>query len=271
MCPDSVWTLPRFEATDANRTGAKPHANKLSRFAGKSMQGDGSRHCAGGAALGTGRLLTVGRLVGGLALCAVGAGCSSLGQTSGLSAQARGDISITFESIDGLPRDVSQKLVRDLNEEAAALRIAVIPAGGEASYRLRGYLAAHPEGATTSVAWAWDAYDADLHRAFRLSGEERTGPAGPAARNSEATSWAAADEALLRRIAHAGMEQLAGFAASPPAPGAPAPPPAERSGAAVASRDPLPSEAADPAASRGRPALAALTGSDRLADAAAGR
>jgi hypothetical protein len=175
-----------------------------------------------------------------------------------MSAQAR-DISIAFESIDGLPRDLSQKLARDLNEEAAALGIAVVPAG-EAAYRLRGYLAAHPEGATTAIAWAWDVYDGELHRAFRLSGEERTAAAG---KNSEARNWATADEALLRRIAHTGMEQLASFAASPPAPPAPAPP-AERSGAAVASRDPLPSEAADPAANR-RPARAAL------ADAAAGR
>jgi hypothetical protein len=207
------------------------------------------------------------RLIGGLALCLLAGGCGSIGigQVPGMSAQGR-DISIAFESIDGLPRDLSQKLARDLDEEAAALRIAVVPAG-EASYRLRGYLAAHPEGGTTAIAWAWDVYDGQLHRAFRLSGEERTAAAG---KNSEARNWAAADETLLRRIAHTGMEQLASFAASPPAPPAPAAPPAERSGAAVASRDASPSEAADPAANRGPP-RAALTGTDRLADAAAGR
>jgi hypothetical protein len=180
----------------------------------------------------------------------------------GLSAQARGDFSIAFESIDGLPRDISQKLVRDLNEEAAALRIAVAPAGSEASYRLRGYLAAHPEGSSTSIAWAWDVYDSELRRAFRLSGEERAGA------TAGGGNWAAADEALLRRIAHAGMEQLAGFAAAGPAPVAPAPAPAERSGSAVASRD-EPAAAPDPAPRR-RSAVVGLTSTAGL-DGAPGR
>jgi hypothetical protein len=258
------------------------------------MQGDASRHCACRAVIdpcgrppaverakkfplipadagtsGVGR--SPARLICGLALCLLAGGCGSIGigQLPGVLAPAR-DISIAFESIDGLPRDLSQKLARDIDEEAAALRIAVVPAG-EATYRLRGYLAAHPAGGTTAIAWAWDVYDGELHRAFRLSGEERTAAAAPAGKNSEARNWTAADDALLRRIAHTGMEQLAGFAASPPAPPAPAAsPPAERSGAAVASRDAVPSEAADPAASR-PPARAALAGTDRLADAAAGR
>jgi hypothetical protein len=187
---------------------------------------------------------------------AAGCGSVGIGQTPALTAQAR-DISVAFESIDGPPRDLSQKLARDLNEEAAALRIAVMPAG-QASYRLRGYLAAHAHSGTTTIAWAWDVYDGDLHRAFRLSGEERTAVVAPAAKNagknSEAENWTAADEALLRRIARTGMEQLAGFAAAP-ASVAPAPPPAERNGAAVASRDGLPPEAP-------HGALAALTSTE---------
>jgi hypothetical protein len=264
----AAWTLPLFGSRDSARIGAKPLANKLSRFAGMSMQGDASQHCAGRAVIGLcGRPpAAMARLITCLAFCLLAGGCGSIGigQTPG----AR-DIRIAFESIDGLPRDLSQKLAHDLNEEAAALRIVVVPAG-EASYRLRGYLAAHPEGGTTAIAWAWDVYDDELHRAFRLSGEERTAAATPAGKNSEARNWAAADETLLRRIAHTGMEQLASFAASPPAPPAPASPPAERSGAAVASRDALPSEAVDPAANP-RPPRTALTGTDRLADAAAGR
>jgi hypothetical protein len=184
---------------------------------------------------------------------AAGCGSVGIGQNPALTAQAH-DISIAFESIDGPPRDLSQKLARDLNEEAAALRIAVRPAG-EASYRLRGYLATHAQGGTTTVAWAWDVYDGDLHRAFRLSGEERTVVATLAARNSDEKNWVAADEALLRRIAHTGIEQLAGFAAAAPASVAPAPPPGERNGAAVASRDGLPPEAP-------RGAVAALTSTE---------
>jgi hypothetical protein len=193
------------------------------------------------------------------------AGCGSLGQTPGLSAQGR-DVSIAFESIDGPPRDISQKLVRDLNEEAAALRIAVVPPGGQSSYRLRGYLAAHPEGSTTSIAWAWDVYDAELQRAFRLSGEERAGAPG------RGNNWAAADEALLRRIARSGMEQLAGFAASTPAPVVTPPsPPAERTGSAVAGREETAAPDPGAAPARRRSALAGLTSTAGLADAASGR
>jgi hypothetical protein len=230
------------------------------------MQRDGSRRIAGGAEHGPrgGAPSVAARPLFCLALCLLAAGCGSLGQTPGLSAQAR-DVSIAFESIDGVPRDISQKLVRDLNEEASALRIAVVPSGSEASYRLRGYLATRPEGSTTAIAWAWDVYDADLHRAFRLSGEERAG--APAGRHD---NWAAADETLLRRIARTGMEQLVGFAAFAPAPVVPAPAPAERSGAAVASRD---DSEPDPAAAapHRRAAWAGLTSTAGLGAAASGR
>ena len=231
------------------------------------MQSDGSRRSAGGAEFAPrGRAPSgVAQPLSCLALCLLAAGCGSIGQTTGLSAQARGDVSIAFESIDGLPRDISQKLVRDLNEEAAALRIAVVPTGGASSYRLRGYLAAHPEGSTTAIAWAWDVYDGELHRAFRLSGEERAGPTAV-----RGNSWAAADEALLRRIARPGREPLAGFAAAPPAPVAPAPAPAERSGAAVAGRDDAPEPAAAAAPNR-RSALRGFTSTAGLSEGASGR
>ncbi len=248
------------------------------------MQGDGSRRIAGRAEIDSRRPLV------GLALCLtsclLAAGCGSIGPTPGPAAQAR-DVSIAFESIDGLPRDISQRLVRDLTEEAAAFRIAVVPAGGEPSYRMRGYLAAHAEGSATSIAWAWDVYDAELHRAFRLSGEEPAGPTvrSPAGKNPAGRIWATADEALLRRIARAGMEQLAGLLGSAPAPAAPAPASPERNGAVVASRDDFRAAAAgsfpdETAAAldsvavplpHRRPVLAGFTSTARLADAAAGR
>jgi hypothetical protein len=218
------------------------------------MQGDESRRGAGGARFP----MLCSALC--LTLSLMTAGCAAIGSALGPSARAS-DVSIAFESIDGLPRDVSQRLVRDLGEEAAARRIAVVPAGAEAAYRMRGYLAAHAQGSTTVIAWAWDVYDGELHRAFRLNGEERV--SSTAGRSHDGGNWA--DEALLRRIARTGMEQLAGFMASPPAPATPAPGAPGRSGAAVASRD-----EADPLPP-GRPALAGLTATDRLADAAFGR
>ncbi len=170
---------------------------------------------------------------------------------------------------------MSQKLVRDLNEEAAALRIAVVPAGSEPAYRMRGYLAAHTQGAATSIAWAWDVYDSDLHRAFRLSGEEQTGPpagkTGPD-RAPEGRNWAAADDAVVRRIARTGMRQLVDFMAAAPAPAAPtaAPAPTHSGSDVVASRDDLPDPGGLPLPQR-RPVLASLSGTTRLADGAPGR
>jgi hypothetical protein len=250
-----------------------------------SMQENENRRGAGGAEIGPRGSLPAGggKPMLGLALCLalslLTAGCAAIGSALGPSARAR-DVSIAFESIDGLPRDVSQKLVRDLDEEAAALRIAVVPAGAEAAYRVRGYLAAHAEGATTVIAWAWDVYDGELHRAFRLNGEERVSAA--AGRNHDGGTWATADEALLRRIARTGMEQLADFMASASAPAAPTPAAPGRGGGAVASRDDSRSgsfrsetlAAVDSFAiplPRRRPALAGLTGTTRLADAAFGR
>jgi len=255
------------------------------------MQADGSRHSAGGAEVEPrGCRPAVVRLPLCLILCLLAAGCGSIGPigpTLGSTGQAR-DVSIAFESIDGLPRDVSQRLVRDLNEEAAALQIAVVPAGGEPAYRMRGYLAAHAERAGTSIAWAWDVYDAELHRAFRLSGEEPAGAAarGPAGKNPAGGIWASADEALLRRIARAGMEQFAALLRSAPAPAVPAPASPERNGAAVAGRNdvrpagerrPVPDATAAALDSGAvplphrRPVLAGLAGTARLADAALGR
>jgi hypothetical protein len=243
-----------------------------------SMQGDGSRRASGAEFDPHHNPPAVaGKPMLGVALCLtlslLTAGCAAIGSALGPSVRAR-DVSIAFESIDGLPRDVSQKLVRDLDEEAAAFRIAVVPAGAEAAYRVRGYLAAHAEGSATVIAWAWDIYDGELHRAFRLNGEERV--SATAGRNHDGGTWATADEALLRRIARSGMEQLADFMASGPAPAAPpaATPAPGRGGGAVASRDdPRPAAVAAvdsvaiPLPPR-RPALAALTGTTRLADAA---
>jgi hypothetical protein len=239
------------------------------------MLGYGSRRFAGGAeSAPRGRLTRgPGRIITSLALCLVAAGCSSLGPTLGSLAQAGSakDFSIAFESIDGLPREVSQRLLHDLSEEAAALRIAVAPAGSDATYRLRGYLAAHagrPAASTTSIAWAWDVYDGELHRAFRLSGEEQGGPA-----SGRDAGGALADDAVLRAIAHAGMQQLADFAALAPAPAAP---PSGSIGSAVANRGEAPSEPALGAETVAAPApvparRAGLTAPAWTADAIAGR
>jgi hypothetical protein len=145
---------------------------------------------------------------GGLpaALCALMlAGCNPDNQTVSIT-QPRG-ASVAFDSLDGLPPGQFQKLVRNLNDEAQTRRLAVISREQSSAYRVRGYLAIKVMKHQTTVAWVWDVFDQDEHRALRISGEETT-----KVRHRDA--WAAADDAMLSRIARSSMEQLAAFLTS---------------------------------------------------------
>jgi hypothetical protein len=164
-------------------------------------------------------------VAGLLGLCA--AGCSTAPQGPVAATIVRGP-TVAFESIDGPPESIFRKLVQDLNDEATTRQVAVVSRDAPAQYRVRGYVAALVEKRRrTVIAWVWDVYDAEQRRAIRLTGEE---PAGASGRGT----WAAADDALLRRIAKSGIERLAAFLATPPAQ-----PPAiqEERGPAVAAAD----------------------------------
>jgi len=164
-------------------------------------------------------------VAGLLGLCA--AGCSTAPQGPVAATIVRGP-TVAFESIDGPPESIFRKLVQDLNDEATTRQVAVVSRDAPAQFRVRGYVAALVEKRRrTVIAWVWDVYDAEQRRAIRLTGEE---PAGASGRGT----WAAADDALLRRIAKSGIERLAAFLATPPAQ-----PPAipEERGPAVAAAD----------------------------------
>ena len=149
----------------------------------------------------------VGLLVAGLFGLGA-AGCTTAPQGATPIAMARGP-TVAFESIDGPPESIFRKLVQELNDEATARQVAVVSRDGAAQYRVRGYVAALVEKRRrTVIAWVWDVYDADQRRAIRLTGEE---PAGASGRGT----WAAADDALLRRIAKSGIDRLAAFLATP--------------------------------------------------------
>ena len=108
------------------------------------------------------------------ALAASAAGCSSLpsdGRASLASAATPGS-TLAFESIDGPPPEVFRKLVTNLNDEAGARKIAVVPRSGAATYRVRGYVSALVERDKTTFAWVWDVYDTDKRRTLRIAGEE---------------------------------------------------------------------------------------------------
>lgn len=140
------------------------------------------------------------------------AACSTTTRTVSLT-DAEGT-AIVFETIDGPPRPVSARLTRSLDKEATARRLVVVQRGGQAVYRIRGYLAATPERSATTIAWAFDVYDAERRRAFRLRGEEQA-----AGSSSAAGAWSAVNDTVLQRIATNSVEQLMTLIASDRPPG----------------------------------------------------
>jgi hypothetical protein len=133
---------------------------------------------------------------------------------------------VAFESIDGPPPQVFDRMVGVLDSESKLRRLSIVSREGTASYRVRSYLSAQVNHGRTLIAWVWDVYDRDQQRALRLSGEE---PAGKAGRDP----WASADDLVLRKIAQAGLSGLSAMI-NGTGPAEPAPVPGPR-GPAVAS------------------------------------
>jgi hypothetical protein len=139
-------------------------------------------------------------------------GCATDSQTN----TNAGGATLAFESIDGPPRPVFDRLVSSLAAQAQAHQITVVSREGPARYRVRAYLAARLERGRGAIGWVWDVYDAQQQRVMRIQGDELVGSRKPEV-------WTAADDQVLDRIADAGMRQFAAFAAQPPdAPAAPA-------------------------------------------------
>jgi hypothetical protein len=163
--------------------------------------------------------------------CALG-GCAGGGATgSGSYAMASAGSSgatVAFESIDGPPPQVFDRMVGVLDSESKLRNLSIVSREGGAAYRVRSYLSAQVVRGKTVIAWVWDVYDNNQQRALRLSGEEAAGKAGRDA-------WAAADDLVLRKIAQAGLSGLSGMINGTPD-AAPAPAP-ERRGPAVASME----------------------------------
>jgi hypothetical protein len=164
--------------------------------------------------------------------CALG-GCASNGAGGGAYAMASngGNPTVAFESIDGPPPQIFDRMVDVLDSESKLRNLSIVSREGTASYRVRSYLAAEVNHGRTTIAWVWDVYDRDQQRTLRLSGEE---PAGKAGRDP----WTAADDLVLRKIAQAGLSGLSAMINGTPAPDAPPPLPAPgKRGPAVASAD----------------------------------
>ena len=174
--------------------------------------------------------------IAGILACALSvAACTTTGQqqTAGLQSGQRS--TFAFESIDGPPPAVFNKLVNKLSDEAEARQVPVVTREGFAPYRVRGYTAVGVHKGQAIVSWVWDIYDAQSARVMRLSGQEKAGRAGKDA-------WHAVNDDVLARIARNGMQQLAGYFQGPPQGGgdgmpAPASDPGALSATAVAAND----------------------------------
>jgi hypothetical protein len=118
---------------------------------------------------------------------------------------------IAFDSIDGPPVGVFNRLVDNISTEAQGRALAIASREGAANYRVRGYLAAQVIKGRTHISWVWDVYDDDKLRTLRITGEEAGGRAG-------GDAWAVADEVMLRKIARVAVERIAGHVANPAVP-----------------------------------------------------
>jgi hypothetical protein len=172
-----------------------------------------------------------------LAVASALGGCAGGGVNDSYAMAGGGSGStVAFESIDGPPPQVFDRMVGVLDSESKLRNLSVVSRESRAAYRVRSYLAAQVSRGHTTISWVWDVYDANQQRALRLSGDEPTSKSGRDA-------WAAADDLVLRKIAQAGFSGLAamvnGTAPADDAPPAAAPGPAlDRHGPAVASAEP---------------------------------
>jgi hypothetical protein len=148
------------------------------------------------------------------ASCALG-GCAGGGAPSNSYAMAASGSgpTVAFESIDGPPPQVFDRMVGVLDSESKLRSLSIVSREGAAAYRIRSYLSAQVVRGKTMIAWVWDVYDANQQRALRLSGQD---PAGKAGRDP----WTAADDLVLRKIAQAGFSGLSSMinGAAPDAP-----------------------------------------------------
>ena len=167
----------------------------------------------------------------GLGGCAGGSAVNSF-------AMADGGTTVAFESVDGPPPQVFDRMVNVIDSESKLRNLSIVSREGSASYRVRSYLAAQVSRGRTTIAWVWDVYDRNQQRALRLSGEE---PAGKSGRDA----WSAADDLVLRKIAQAGLSGLSAMInGSGPAEGQPAPGIGLRGPAVASAEQPSPAAGA---------------------------
>jgi hypothetical protein len=172
--------------------------------------------------------------------CGLG-GCAGGGAASGAYAMASssGGATVAFESIDGPPPQVFDRMVSALDSESKLRNLSIVSREGGSAYRVRSYLSAQVNHGRATIAWVWDVYDRDQQRALRLAGEE------PAGKTAGRDAWAAADDLVLRKIAQAGLSGLGGMInGTLPADTPPAAAPGKDGPAVASAEQPLPASGA---------------------------
>jgi hypothetical protein len=136
--------------------------------------------------------------------------CNTVGPQATSSIPGARGATVAFDSIDGPPRDVFDRLVQELNSEAQSRHLAVVSRDGSAAYRVRGYLMAAGSPKHSAINWVWDVYDGRRQRVMRVAGEQTI-----AGKHRDA--WAALDGPAVHKIARDSVDQLATFLTSPDA------------------------------------------------------
>jgi hypothetical protein len=183
-------------------------------------------------------------------MTALASGCTTSNTSNAALTTTVSGPTIAFESIDGPPVSIFNRLVDNLSSEAQARDLAIASREGAANYRVRGYLAAQVIRGRTHISWVWDVYDDDKLRALRITGEEAGGRGG-------GDPWSVADETMLRQIARASMDRLAAYLGNPGGPVEP--------GASTAIAASPESEAPARPQRRSRRSAAAPSAAERLA------
>ncbi|QAU49163.1 hypothetical protein [Bradyrhizobium guangzhouense] len=164
------------------------------------------------------RVLAVMLLAAATALAGCAGGNAPANSYAMATPSAGSGATVAFESIDGPPPQVFDRMVGVLDSESKLRSLSIVSREGTAAYRVRSYLSAQVVRGKTVIAWVWDVYDANQQRALRLSGEEPTAAKG--GKDATRDPWAAADDLVLRRIAQAGFSGLSNMInGTPDAPG----------------------------------------------------
>jgi hypothetical protein len=162
-----------------------------------------------------------GRILAAALACLLLAACQTDNGLVTGSLGPNGSRAIAFESIDGPPPAVFERLVAQLGKEAEARKLPVVSRSNQGAWHVRLYLAAHMQKKQAAITWVGDVFDTRYDRAFRVTGEE---PVSPARKDV----WSLADDAVLARIAAKSLDAIMAQINAPEL--SPSPAPAEPTG-----------------------------------------